>query len=271
MPAFLGEVATCFLCIAGGVYSAWLLARLWLKRTSNAASHCNTTHHRAASRTRLSRVGNAGFEATMAVAFLVVATTLLFGTWRRNRERVPDDDREEATPSRQFEIPGMVTLPRYRAGQPIVDADCVFLTVTDDDVRALAEHEPGIESLVLTGTQVTDASIVHLRQMPRLMDLGLGRTRITDSGCEQLAEMTSLEVLVLRDTAITDESLSSLKRLPCLRRLDLRHTFVTDVGLKSLRDSQNLKLLLVAETQVSKQAVQELMLHLPGLKSDLTE
>ncbi len=80
-----------------------------------------------------------------------------------------------------------------------------------------------------------------------------------------------LEVLVLRDTAITDESLSSLKRLPCLRRLDLRHTFVTDVGLKSLRDSQNLKLLLVTETQVSKQAVQELTQHLPGLKSDLTE
>ena len=43
-----------------------------------------------------------------------------------------------------------------------------------------------LQRLVLTGTQVTDAGLVHLKGLTGLQELWLGDTQVTDAGLAEL-------------------------------------------------------------------------------------
>ena len=68
------------------------------------------------------------------------------------------------------------------------------------------------------GTQVSDAGLAYLKELPNLRCVKLDGTRATDAGLKHLVGMSGLEDLLLRETAVTDSGVAELKRaLPDLR------------------------------------------------------
>ena len=92
--------------------------------------------------------------------------------------------------------------------------------------------------LMLSGTQVTDAGLVHLKGLNELGVLQLDRTQITDAGLTNLEGLSELSGLNLSQTLVTDEGMVHLKAMPSLNSLFLNNTRVGDAGVQSLATMQ---------------------------------
>lgn len=101
-------------------------------------------------------------------------------------------------------------------------------------VGAVRRYEGEVYEVTLTATEVTDAELVHLEGLSRLLKLHLGRTHITDAGMVHLKGLVRLQTLTLHDTKITDAGLVHLEALTNLETLVLP-TQITDEGLVHLR------------------------------------
>ncbi|MFI5380903.1 MAG: leucine-rich repeat domain-containing protein [Tepidisphaerales bacterium] len=134
------------------------------------------------------------------------------------------------------------------AGTQVTDAGLVHL-------KALNE----IEELNLHGTQFTDAALVHLKELHTLRRLRLSGTQVTDAGLVQLKELGQLEGLDLSGTQITDAGLAHLGKLNVLM---LSGTRITDVGLLRLKELRGLQRLDVDDTQITDTG----LIHLEELK-----
>ena len=79
----------------------------------------------------------------------------------------------------------------------------------------------------------------HLRGLKNLQSLYLSGTEITDDGLKHLSDLTDLQVLSLSNTRITDDGLNHLRGLKNLHylSLSLRTTRVTHDGVKMLEDA----------------------------------
>ena len=104
---------------------------------------------------------------------------------------------------------------------------------SDDDLAQLV-RTPGIVSLILADTQVTDAGLVRLKGLRRLHSLWLNNTRITDAGLAHLMGLSNLRYLLIARTKVTDAGLPHLKGLPMLVQITLDGTEITDAGLAHL-------------------------------------
>jgi Leucine-rich repeat (LRR) protein len=100
----------------------------------------------------------------------------------------------------------------------------------DGDLGALGALKRPSE-LSLTGTQVTDAGLVHLKGWSGLQRLVLDGLPITDAGLVALKDLPALTDLSLRRTQVSDAGLASLKELKKLRRLVLDGTALRGLGL----------------------------------------
>lgn len=90
-------------------------------------------------------------------------------------------------------------------------------------------------TLYFEDSDVTDAGLVFLRQMPALTNLGLDNTRVTDAGLIHIKTLKELKGLFLAGTQVTDEGLNHLQVLTHLEMLDLKDTKVTDEGVSQLK------------------------------------
>ena len=86
-------------------------------------------------------------------------------------------------------------------------------------------------------SQITNAGLVHLKDMADLKMLLLSRTRVTDAGLVYLKALSNLETLTLNSTQITDVGLVHLKVMTNLQKLYLSFTQVTDAGIAELRQA----------------------------------
>ena len=67
-------------------------------------------------------------------------------------------------------------------------------------------------------TPATDASLVHLRNLPQLGRLDIGWTAVTDPGLLRLEGLSQLKELMLKGTHVTAAGVERLKRsLPACR------------------------------------------------------
>ena len=125
------------------------------------------------------------------------------------------------------------------------------------------EKSPGkpVVQVLLVGTHVTDAGIVHLKGLPKLQRLRLSFTKVSDAGLACLKGLTDLEMLVLFHTKIGDAGLVHLKGLTKLKTLDLNSTKVSDAGMVYLKGMTELQFLVFSETKVSDAG----LVHLKGL------
>jgi hypothetical protein len=92
-----------------------------------------------------------------------------------------------------------------------------------DEVLAHLDRVPGLRTLILQSTDVSDAGLPHLCAVPRLVELDLGDTAVTSKGLSHLACLTKLEKLWLADTAVATADLLQLRNvLPSLAQLNGR-------------------------------------------------
>jgi hypothetical protein len=138
-----------------------------------------------------------------------------------------------------------------------------FLKFGDDELLCLKEF-PGLRTLWLTGTQVTDKGMSVVAQMPGLLNLVLKNTNVTDAGFERLAGSNLVSLTV--PTQTTDAGLKALYALSKLQRLDLSYTKITNEGLASLAALKSLEELYLNDTAITDAGVAHLS-ALPSLKT----
>ena len=147
-------------------------------------------------------------------------------------------------------VPALVQLPSLK------QMSFYRASIRDDDLADLSEFRQ-LESLDLQETRVTDAGLIHLRNLSKLKTLRLGGygTEIRDKGIRYLATLNNLEELNLDHTGITDNALAHLRGLHKLKSLSLRNVLV-DQGLVHLADLGSLTQLDLDSTFLSDATVE---------------
>jgi tetratricopeptide (TPR) repeat protein len=92
--------------------------------------------------------------------------------------------------------------------------------------------DPGLTRLT---PRLSVDDVDAIANLPRLVELVLFNTSISDEGLVKLANLQQLETLRLDGSAITDEGLVHLHGLKKLKHLTLTKTTVTDAGIAALR------------------------------------
>jgi WD40 repeat protein len=137
--------------------------------------------------------------------------------------------------------------------------DVAKVTDTDAAVFKGCEH---LTSLVLRGTQVTNASVTELR-CRNLLYLSLGHTQITDAVLVHVPQFKKLARLGLSGTEITDAGLVPLKGCKKLVQLDVNTTKLTDAGIETLKEIKGLVYVNLTHTAVTMKGIDELRKALP--------
>jgi hypothetical protein len=71
--------------------------------------------------------------------------------------------------------------------------------------------------------------------LPKVTQLSIGRTRITEAGVKSLGAKPQLTRLALQSLPVADATLAALEPLGNLEVLDLKETRVTAVGIERLQ------------------------------------
>ena len=112
--------------------------------------------------------------------------------------------------------------------------------------------------------QYGDIGLEHLKALPLVTQLHLGRTKVTDVGLVHLKGQTRLGSLFLDDTDVTDAGLVNLRGLTNLNDLRLMRCNITDAGLEHLKGLTNLEELNLSGTKVTDAGVEKLQRALPN-------
>jgi Leucine-rich repeat (LRR) protein/phage FluMu protein Com len=122
-------------------------------------------------------------------------------------------------------------------------------------------------------TKITDTGLPALAQLVELRELDLRQTAVTDLGLKSLTPFTKLEILELGRTKITDAGLKELRGFEKVRRLRVDHTGVTDAGLKDFALLPTLDSLDLEGNQVTDAGLKDLLpiVTLTGLNLTATK
>ena len=136
--------------------------------------------------------------------------------------------------------------------------------VHDETLKLLAGQN-ALRRLELSGTAVTSAGLVFLKDLTNLQYLNLCLTAVSDEGFEHLAhltrmrrmtvcssrisgsgfchltEMKQLESINLHSSPASDQGLEAIGKLTSLKRLEIVHTNVSDAGLAHIASLTNLR------------------------------
>ena len=164
------------------------------------------------------------------------------------------------------ELDGHVTYDEKNPSKPVVGVSLSGQEVTDASLEHL-KNLTDLQSLTLWDTKVTDAGLEHLKELAILQTLNLWDTKVTDSGLVNLKGITFLESLGLDGTQVTDVGLEHLKG-KSLQELSLSRTEVTDAGLVHLKDRTSLQSLYLQGTSVTTAGVADLQSALPKCRID---
>jgi YHS domain-containing protein len=132
-------------------------------------------------------------------------------------------------------------------------------------IPVAANNDALIVSLSTVGKNAGDADLALVKILPKIEELNLRTTAITNNGLANIEGLTTLTHLHLESTGITDEGLSHLKGLSGLTYLNLYDTAVTDKGLAELSGLKNLKRLFLSQTKVTAAGAGALKKALPEL------
>jgi hypothetical protein len=111
-----------------------------------------------------------------------------------------------------------------------------------------------LNELWLENCEVTDAGLAELRNLQSLDTLYLVDTQVTGTGFRSL-HLPKLQDLYLPDSPVSDAGLKPIAALPKLRHLDLQYSAVTDAGMSGLAGAQNLETLVLSHTGATEAAL----------------
>lgn len=106
--------------------------------------------------------------------------------------------------------------------------------ITDASLLEAPTGASKLFRLGLPGADISDEGVQGLSLFPRLTHLDLSGTRITDRAMPSIAALDLLELDIGR-TKVTDASIDLLLQLPSLRSLRITSSRITDAGVERLR------------------------------------
>jgi DNA-binding beta-propeller fold protein YncE len=133
-----------------------------------------------------------------------------------------------------------------------------ILAITNAGANVIVNEAGSVEVVELEGCAFPESVLEVLRDLPRLKQLKMGHTRVTDSELRHIRPLTTLESLALIQTPVTDAGLVHLEGLRNLKNLTLHNAPVKDAGMRSLAKLENLQQLDVESTQVGDAGLAEL-------------
>jgi len=165
------------------------------------------------------------------------------------------------------------TTPGSEAGEPDPQEEAIAqLKIVNNGISpgtiegvffagVLVEPDPrkGRATVVdLSLTEISDAGLKHLKTIPYLFALMLGRTEVSDAGMVHLEGHVNLKALQLTETQVTDAGLAHLTGMTELAKLELADTRVSDAGLQHVKGMTNLITLHLGETQITDAGLEHL-------------
>ncbi len=110
----------------------------------------------------------------------------------------------------------------------------ITLTGWDGTDYGLLKRVPDVVVLQMANNDVNDETLNYLVGMTQLKELDLNDSQITDAGLEVLAQLPALEIVRIRGTLVTDKGFGAwLAAKESLINIDARDTAIAS---KSLRD-----------------------------------
>ncbi|MBP87156.1 MAG: hypothetical protein CMJ64_10630 [Planctomycetaceae bacterium] len=144
----------------------------------------------------------------------------------------------------------------------VIEVNANRRRIADKDLALVSEFTQ-MTDLSLEETTISDAGLVHLRNLQQLEWLNLYRSRIGDQGLKEVSRLKSLQHLPIGETKVTDDGLDHLSDMKQLEYLGLRGNNVTDDGVKHVRELVRLTGLHLGETRVTDAG----LTHLLGMTS----
>jgi len=192
-----------------------------------------------------------------------------FGGWKGNMDGAPAETAKATVVKvREHEV----FYAKLEEGLKPADTAAVEkANAAGAQIATLKVNSPLLRADFLTGVSKCDDEkvMVLLPLKEQIAQIDLGRTIITDSALNTLAQFPRLASLDLRQTKITDAGLESLVGLKNLQNLNLFGTGVTDAGVKQLMVIKSLKTVSLYQTKATASAVEELTAAIPGIKVTL--
>ncbi len=119
----------------------------------------------------------------------------------------------------------------------------------------------GIERLTLDGVKLHPEDYALLSKLPQLQSLSLTRSNITDASVSRLS--LGLTSLSLKGTAVTDKSMARLAAMKGLVSLSITDTGITPDGLRLLEPLRSLKNLWVDDSCITAESLESLRFMQP--------
>jgi hypothetical protein len=134
---------------------------------------------------------------------------------------------------------------------------------------------PGLKSVSLDHTEVTDGAVEWLVRMPCVTTLSLNVTHITEAGALKLAELRRLESVGLAYTDVTDAVIGRLACLPALKELRIgnlkRPELITAGAIIGLRGAPTLERLYLHGVHFTAEQIRLIKSALPGVFVDCVD
>lgn len=112
----------------------------------------------------------------------------------------------------------------------VVELDCYYAEFFTADALASLREWQSLERLNLRGTRVTSKALEHIAKLKKLKWLDLGYSQIDDANLDLLADLPALESLSIGGNQITSAGLAQLRLLKNLRHLDVSGVQRVDSG-----------------------------------------
>lgn len=138
--------------------------------------------------------------------------------------------------------------------------------ITTNGVASRIEKLSNVVALEISENAIEDEALVAISKMPKLEDLNLLRTKVTDAGVAYLAKVKLKRLNLDDNPGITDVAIETIGRIQSLEFLHVGKTKVTNAGIEKLATLTSLKDLLTNDTAVSSVATESLQKKIPGLK-----
>lgn len=179
---------------------------------------------------------------TLLILLTIIAAGLAWLTSERRRIA----ERREALNATGIKLNAVAFQPKWR------------IWLLGDDSHYYARVLDG------TGSEMTDAAMVHLDGLTQMQRLLLTNCKITGDGLQHLSRLLQLDYVSLSHTHVGDAGLHHLSSLTQLKWLWLHNTQVTDAGLVHLERLTQLRHLSLGDTQVTDGGVARLKGALPN-------
>ena len=135
------------------------------------------------------------------------------------------------------------------------NGDVSSVYVMRDKHLAWLKYFPKLQSVGISGLQVTDAGLSHLSGMRTLTSLSINQSRISDSGLAKLESLTNLRTISLRANEFTGRGLRNLGKIPNLIHVSLSST-VDDDDLLGLVNVRQINSLYISEISLTPSSVE---------------